>query len=43
MGEKFGENDIRQFDESMTAILRTIPGLLWGLFKELQEQGFTER
>ena len=43
MDEKINiEDEIRKFDESMTGVLRTIPGFLWGLFKSLHEQGFTE-
>lgn len=36
------ENDIREFDEAMTGLVRTMPTLLWSMFIELQGQGFTE-
>ena len=35
------EDHIRDFDESSTEILRTIPGFLWSFHKELENQGFS--
>lgn len=36
------EDDIRAFDESATALVRTLPGFLWSFYTALCEEGFTE-
>ena len=36
------EDDIRQFDEGTTEIVRTIPGFLWAFYEALEKEGFSK-
>ncbi len=35
------ENSIRQFDESATALVRTMPNFLWNFYNSLVKEGFS--
>ena len=35
------EDEIREFDEGVTGLLRTMPGFLWSFYESLENQGFS--